>query len=135
MRRADLISIGGFDEDFFLYYEEDILAFRLARLGGGAIYEPRALVEHSGGASTRLVGAHATHHLYRSRVVFYRKRYSDIRGRLIGLMLAVGAMPAVAGTVANALLGRNRATTPSQVWQALRGILAGTTARLHQLSD
>src|SRR5256885_724011 len=46
--KADLEAIGGFDEDFFLYFEEESIALRLARLGGGPLYEPRAVAEHAG---------------------------------------------------------------------------------------
>lgn len=130
IRRSDLEAIGGFDEDFFLYREEESLALRLSRLGGGAVYEPRALVEHLGGDSTSKDSCFATRHFHRSRVIFYRKRNGDSRGMLIAVAMAGALIVAAAGAAVNAILGRGRETTLEECWYALRGILAGMTARL-----
>ncbi len=133
IRRADLEAIGGFDEDFFLYFEEESLALRLAGLGGGPVYEPRAIVEHSGADSTAQVRPLATRHFQRSRVVFFRKRDGELRGVLVALALAMALLVAGAGAVLNALMGRRRGRGEgvSYVWHALCGVLAGATARLH----
>jgi N-acetylglucosaminyl-diphospho-decaprenol L-rhamnosyltransferase len=130
VRRADLEAIGGFDEDFFLYYEEDSLAARLARLGGGAFYEPCAVAEHMGGHSTRKVAALAKHHLHRSRVIFYRKRHGDLRGILIGVVLVLAALLSGAAVVVNVIVGREPSTTLSDVGHTLGGLFAGMTATL-----
>ena len=51
--RADAFrSIGGFDEDFFLYFEETDFCFRLRAAGWQIAHEPTAEVAHVGGAST-----------------------------------------------------------------------------------
>jgi GT2 family glycosyltransferase len=130
MRRADLEAIGGFDEDFFLYYEEDSLALRLARLGGGAVYEPRAIAEHPGGASTATVSALAIRQFHRSRVIFYRKRDGELRGVLTGLALVVAVLVSMPGALLNTMLARKRRTTFGDLWHALVGLVAGLTARL-----
>jgi GT2 family glycosyltransferase len=130
LRRADLEAVGGFDEDFFLYYEEDSLALRLARLGGGAVYEPRVAVVHSGQASTRQVSALAVHHFHRSRIVFYRKRDGDLPGRIFALSHLVALLVTGVAAAVNRALGRRRPITFSDVRHALRGVVAGVTARL-----
>jgi N-acetylglucosaminyl-diphospho-decaprenol L-rhamnosyltransferase len=130
MRRADLEAIGGFDEDFFLYYEEESLVLRLARLGGGAVYEPRAEAEHSGAASTARVSALATRHFHRSRVIFYRKRDGELLGVLSGLLLAIAVIASVPSAAVNALLRRRRRWTLSECRQALRGLMEGVVAPL-----
>jgi N-acetylglucosaminyl-diphospho-decaprenol L-rhamnosyltransferase len=130
VRRADLEAIGGFDEDLFLYYEEDSLATRLARLGGGTVYEPYAVAEHLGGDSTGKVAALATHHLHRSRVIFYRKRHGDRLGILIGVMLVLAALLSGAAAVVKMILGRERSTTLSDLRHILGGLRAGMTATL-----
>jgi len=127
LRRSDLEAIGGFDEDFFLYYEEESLALRLA---GGAVYEPRAVVEHSGAASTARASALATRHLHRSRVIFYRKRDGELRGLLSGLILALAAAVSMLSAVVNAALRRPRARSLADDWHALRGVLQGVAAPL-----
>jgi len=131
VRRSDLEAIGGFDEDFFLYYEEESLALRLERRGGRVIYEPRAVAEHAGASSTRAVPSAATHHFHRSRVVFYRKRDGDVRGMLAGLLLAFGLIISAPAAILNLLLGRGRPTTPRYLRDALGGLLSGLAVRLH----
>jgi N-acetylglucosaminyl-diphospho-decaprenol L-rhamnosyltransferase len=50
IRTAPLRAIGGFDEAFFLYYEDDDLCLRL-QTRGALIVEPRARVTHHGRGS------------------------------------------------------------------------------------
>ncbi|MDZ4789611.1 MAG: glycosyltransferase family 2 protein [Hyphomicrobiales bacterium] len=68
--------IGGFDEAFFLYYEDDDLCFRLRDQGGALIYAPGAVVSHVKARSSPLTlrGAYMRHnHLARSRIYISRK--------------------------------------------------------------
>jgi GT2 family glycosyltransferase len=51
-RRADLESIGGFDEDFFCYCEDIDLGFRLRLMGRECRFVPSAVVHHRGAGST-----------------------------------------------------------------------------------
>jgi N-acetylglucosaminyl-diphospho-decaprenol L-rhamnosyltransferase len=52
MRRALLEQIGGFDETFFLYFEETDLCRRAADVGWQCWYAPEAQLVHIGSAST-----------------------------------------------------------------------------------
>ena len=45
-------SIGGWDENIFLYHEEDDLCLRLKELGGGLLFVHDATVQHIRGASS-----------------------------------------------------------------------------------
>ncbi len=129
VRRSDLVAIGGFDEDLFLYGEEDSLALRLAALGGRAIYVPEAQVEHSGAHSTTSIGETATFHFYRSRVLFYRKRDGDLRGWLAAGLLACAGLVSLPIAVVNSLLHRPRALRLEMVRSQLRGVAQGAFAR------
>ncbi len=51
IRRKDFIDQGGFDERFFMYYEEVDLQYRLSGSGRYAWYEATAQVYHKGGGS------------------------------------------------------------------------------------
>lgn len=51
-RAEAFFSIGGFDPSFFLYCEEEDLAWRLRRAGWEIWVVPAARLEHAGGAST-----------------------------------------------------------------------------------
>ena len=51
VRRATLEQLGGFDETFFMYCEDQDLCRRVRGLGFDVRYEPAAVAEHAGGAS------------------------------------------------------------------------------------
>jgi N-acetylglucosaminyl-diphospho-decaprenol L-rhamnosyltransferase len=51
MRRTLFEELGGFDEDFFLAFEDVDLSFRARLLGSRCLYVPEAIVEHAGSAS------------------------------------------------------------------------------------
>jgi N-acetylglucosaminyl-diphospho-decaprenol L-rhamnosyltransferase len=125
VRRADLEAIHGFDEDLFLYGEEESLAIRLGRLGGRAVYEPTAEADHIGAESTRRIGGAATRHYYRSRVLMYRKRDGDTQGRLAGALLAFAALIALPTAALNSVLRRSRTYRLGYLWDLLRGVAAG----------
>lgn len=129
--RGDLDAIGGFDEDLFLYFEEESLALRLASLGGTALYEPDAVAEHKGAASTGAMVRFAAQQLYRSRIILYRKRDGDLRGFLAALLLALGAAIALPASVVNMAVGRHPHATPRDWYDLLVGVHEGLTAELH----
>src|SRR6185436_15786996 len=53
IRREMFTAAGGFDERFFLYWEDADLCRRLWQRGWSTRYVPRARVTHAGGASAR----------------------------------------------------------------------------------
>jgi N-acetylglucosaminyl-diphospho-decaprenol L-rhamnosyltransferase len=52
VRMRDFDAVGGFDEKFFMYFEDVDLGARIGRLGREIVYAPSAVVEHSGGHAT-----------------------------------------------------------------------------------
>jgi len=52
IRRDLFLGLGGFDENIFLFYEDDDFCRRLADAGRALIYVPRALVRHGRGRSS-----------------------------------------------------------------------------------
>jgi len=55
--------IGGFDERYFLYYEDVDICRRLGKAGRPIIYDPRAEVIHDARRASRREIRHAWHHL------------------------------------------------------------------------
>lgn len=101
MRLADIHRLHGFDPDFFLYYEEVELMFRLRRQGHGILYVPAARVVHAEGAATQVkkvaVRRPRPDYWYRS----WRLYYTKTRGRFRAIGVGLGWM---AGAGVNAVL-------------------------------
>jgi len=125
IRREDLEAIGGFDEDLFLYDEEESLALRLAALGGRALYDPSVAVEHSGAHATERVSSLATRHMYRSRVLLYRKRDGRPRAIAAAAAIALAVVLALPVAVVNTVLRRERLLTLAHLVNVMRGIASG----------
>jgi N-acetylglucosaminyl-diphospho-decaprenol L-rhamnosyltransferase len=51
-RRSAFEAVHGFDERFFMFFEDVDLAFRMKRAGWRCLYEPRASITHSGAHAT-----------------------------------------------------------------------------------
>jgi GT2 family glycosyltransferase len=66
--RDEFLKIGGFDDDYFSYFEDVDLGFRL-RLGGGkCLYVPEAVVHHVGSGSTGKSSDFSVYYGYRNLV-------------------------------------------------------------------
>lgn len=52
-------AIGGFDETYFLYFEETDFCFRAKKAGYSTWYVPESRIMHIAGESTKVTGAHA----------------------------------------------------------------------------
>lgn len=76
IRREAFQAVGGFDDSFFMYYEEVDLCYRLARRGWETHFAPVAEVVHVGGASTRGQRADMTVRFFASLGHFYRRHYT-----------------------------------------------------------
>ena len=57
VRRRAFDEIGGFDEGYFMYFEDVDLGFRLGKRGFRNVYDPSAEVTHSGAHATGRDGA------------------------------------------------------------------------------
>lgn len=79
VRRSDFEAVGGFDESYFMYFEEVDLCRRLAAAGRETHFVPAAEVVHVGGASTSRVRAAMAVQHFRSTLRFYRRHYRGPR--------------------------------------------------------
>lgn len=66
--RDEFVKVGGFDEDYFSYFEDVDLSFRLRLIGGRCLYVPQAVVHHVGSASTGKTSDFAFYYGHRNLV-------------------------------------------------------------------
>lgn len=72
-RRDAFLSVGGFDERFFCYFEDTDLAFRLRLQGHRCWYEPRSVVRHVGSGTAGVESDFTIYHSHRNLVWTYAK--------------------------------------------------------------
>ena len=89
VRRDVFESLGGFDERFFMYWEDSDLCLRALKAGWKTMYEPRAEVIHFTGRASR-------HAPMRSQLAFHRSvfhyywKHAGFIGRVISPLVAAG---------------------------------------------
>jgi len=76
IRREAFDAVGGFDESFFLYFEEMDLCHRLKAAGWQVHFAPVATVVHVGGASTMQYSTEMTVQFVASNLLFCQRHHS-----------------------------------------------------------
>jgi len=76
VRREVYDSLGGFDEDYFMYSEDVDWCYRIHRAGWRVAYVPEAALIHHIGTSTGHAPFRMVWQRHRSMWLFYRKHYS-----------------------------------------------------------
>lgn len=66
--REAFLHVGGFDEDYFSYFEDVDLGFRLRLAGEKCLYVPKAVVHHVGSASTAKRSDFSVYYGYRNMI-------------------------------------------------------------------
>ncbi|UOE44483.1 glycosyltransferase family 2 protein [Agromyces larvae] len=76
VRRSAFDAIGGFDESYFMYFEDVDLGYRLGKAGWRNRYEPSASATHIGGVSTRTESARMLRAHHESAIRFINRKYA-----------------------------------------------------------
>jgi GT2 family glycosyltransferase len=71
--RDVFLEVGGFDEDFFSYFEDVDLGFRLRLRGYRTLYVPGAVVHHVGSATLGINSDFSLYHTHRNLVLTFFK--------------------------------------------------------------
>jgi hypothetical protein len=88
VRSSAFSEIGGFDTTFFLYCEEEDVAYSLAKRGYATYLVPEAKNIHAGGGSTTPSMA-IKKEFYISFLYFYRKHFGIIRQQLLKIIIVI----------------------------------------------
>jgi len=90
VRREAFKAVGGFDEGYFMYFEDTDLCERLGRAGWDIVYAPSATVVHHGGhATSRHLDAMSRAH-HDSAYRYLSRRYSGGRWAPVRGVLKAG---------------------------------------------
>ncbi|WP_210422609.1 glycosyltransferase family 2 protein [Cryobacterium sp. BB307] len=76
VRKSAFDEVGGFDPDYFMYFEDVDLGYRLGKAGYRNVYQPGASVTHTGAHSTTTESARMISVHHDSARTFLNKKYS-----------------------------------------------------------
>jgi GT2 family glycosyltransferase len=116
--RDDFLKAGGFDEDYFSYFEDVDLSFRLRIAGGRCLYVPSAIVHHVGSASSGKMSDFVIYHGHRNLVWAY---FKNMPGILFWVYLPLHIVMNIYFVLSFGLKGKLRAILWAK-WDALRGM-------------
>jgi GT2 family glycosyltransferase len=104
IRRTLFEQLGGFDERFFVYFEEVDLSLRAHQAGWRSMYFADARVFHKGGGTSDQIKARRLFYSLRSRLAFGRKHFGLVRRG--ALLLVTVALEPLSRVVHLVLSGR-----------------------------
>lgn len=87
IKRSAFERVGGFDERFFLYFEDIDLCLRVASSGGRVFYDPSLTLVHDRGGSAREAPALVRRAYRESQLYFWEKHRGRWTRRLVHLYL------------------------------------------------
>ncbi|WP_157756727.1 glycosyltransferase family 2 protein [Plantactinospora sp. KBS50] len=126
VRTSLFTAVGGLDEAYFLYYEDEELCLQARRRGAEVLYVPSVAAVHSGGGSSS-DPAWIWPHLYRSMLLFFHRHRPRSRRAVRAVVLA-RALLGVALAAVRMLLQPRAGTARMRAWARV-GRIAVT--RLH----
>ncbi|HHV83196.1 MAG TPA: glycosyltransferase family 2 protein [Tepidanaerobacter syntrophicus] len=85
VRRNLFEMLGGFDERFFVYFEEVDFSLRARQLGYSSFYLTEAQAYHKGGGSSEQIKARRLFYSLRSRILYGYKHFSWIAATMLML--------------------------------------------------
>lgn len=125
-RRAVYEQIGGLDEQFVMYFEEQDWCRRAKARGWQIWYLGDAKIIHHGGKSSDQIGAFKHIHYQRSRIHYARKYYGETFAVLLRIYLRLLYSWQIGLEALKAALGSQRAMRRERIrtyWQVLRAPL------------
>lgn len=90
LRRETFTDMGGFDSDYFMYFEDVDLGYRLGKRGLRNVYDPEAVITHIGGATTKSTKRSMLTAHHDSAKKFLSTKYSGAIWAPVRLVLRAG---------------------------------------------
>jgi hypothetical protein len=95
-RREAFEGAGGFDERFFIYFEDIDLCLRMIRAGWNLLFVPQARIFHAGGVTTTPGRAESRFEYRKSQTYYYRKHNSPMSSAFLKAYLRLSYAKGVA---------------------------------------
>jgi N-acetylglucosaminyl-diphospho-decaprenol L-rhamnosyltransferase len=86
LRKEDFLEIGGFDENFFMYFEDMDLSKRMRGTGKKIIYYPKLTIFHHSGKSYSGDNLAQKRHYYASQECYFKKHRNVLEGLIIKIL-------------------------------------------------
>lgn len=122
--RESFLHVGGFDEDYFSYFEDVDLGFRLRLNGEKCLYVPDAVVHHVGSASTSKRSDFSVYYGYRNLIWTFVK---NMPSPLIWIFLPMHLAAMLFFATYLTLRGQGKA-----IWKAIFDALLGLPRMLEK---
>jgi GT2 family glycosyltransferase len=91
VRRSVIDKVGGMDENFFMYFEEIDLCYRIKQAGWRIVFLPDAVITHLGGRSSSQVPLRRVMML-KSLISFFRKHRPRFEAELFAVVFKAGVI-------------------------------------------
>ncbi|MEP6957161.1 MAG: glycosyltransferase [Nitrospirota bacterium] len=122
MRREAFKAVGGFDESFFMYFEDADLCYRMKKAGWEIHFTAATTIIHVGGASTDQVRTDMAVQLLHSTDLFYQRHSSRwsigiMRIMLKSVMLAKWIGGTLRLTFTRDVIRRRKISEDRAAWQ------------------
>jgi GT2 family glycosyltransferase len=82
-------EIGGFDENFFMYFEDEELCYRFYKKNKNVYYFPDLLIAHHVGASSKLINEKIEVEKIKSELYFYSKHIPEYQLKLRRIYMVI----------------------------------------------
>lgn len=125
--REEFLKIGGFDEDYFSYFEDVDLGFRLRLNGARCLYVPDAVVHHVGSASTGKRSDFSVYYGYRNMIWTF---FKNMPSPYIWIFLPLHVATIIFFTIYLTWRGQRAA-----IWRAIFDALAGLPKMLKKRKE
>jgi N-acetylglucosaminyl-diphospho-decaprenol L-rhamnosyltransferase len=126
IRRRLFDSLDGFDQRFFLYFEDIDLSFRMSQAGWSSYYLATAQCYHAGSGSSNQVKARRLFYALQSRILYAFKHLGSVDATTLLLATAlIEPMPRFARALATGSSREIQAVAHAYwlFWRALPGLL------------
>ncbi len=129
--REEFLKVDGFDEDYFSYFEDVDLGFRLRLSGAKCLYVPDAVVRHVGSASTGKRSDFSVYYGYRNLIWTFIK---DMPSPYFWLFLPLHVSTLIFFFLYLTARGQGKAISRA-IWDALYGLPNVLAKRKHIQKD